>query len=292
VIGLNSCAPIDNTTTPPGSPSVTVDPSTPPTDGPTGPTQGPTTGPPVPPANLPVYFVMQNYNNRLWLYREFHNLPAGNGSAEAKVTAAINEMLAGRSLDPDYTSPWPSGATVRSVQFSGDIVTVDLAGAASNSVGSEAAQMAVQQLVYTATAAAEVSDQTAVERVRLLLDGQPVADLWGHLDTSGILTRAAQVNTLGQVWLDSPQEGATVGRTFTVRIQGTTFEATVVLEILNSSGGTVEERPLTLDAGPPSRGTVTTSVTLPPGSYTLRAFFHSAEDGSVQATDDHDITVR
>ena len=67
------------------------------------------------------------------------------------------------------------------MQFSGDTVTVDLAGAASNSVDAQAAEAAVQQLVYTATAAAEDSNQTAVERVRLLLDGQRVAELWGQV---------------------------------------------------------------------------------------------------------------
>ena len=99
VIGLGSCVPTDNTTTPPGSPSVTIDPSTPPSDGPTGPTQGPTTGPPVTTESLPVYFVRE-YRDQLWLYREFHNLTAGNGSAEAKVTAALNQMLAGRQPRP------------------------------------------------------------------------------------------------------------------------------------------------------------------------------------------------
>ncbi len=127
VIGLNSCVPIDNTTTPPGSPSVTVDPSTPPSDGPTGPTTGPTTGPPVTPANLPVYFTRE-YRNRLWLYREYHNLAASNNSAEAKVTAAINEMLAGRSLDPDYSSPWPTGPPCAACSSPVTSSRVDLAG--------------------------------------------------------------------------------------------------------------------------------------------------------------------
>ena len=81
------------------------------------------------------------------------------------------------------------------MQFSGDIVTVDLAGAATNSVGAEAAEMAVQQLVYTATAAADRAGRTEVERVRMLLDGQSVSQLWGHVATSGVLTRAPQANT-------------------------------------------------------------------------------------------------
>ncbi len=99
------------------------------------------------------------------------------------------------------------------------------------------------------------------------------------------------VNTLAQVWLESPQEGVTLGAHSPWTVQGTTFEATVVLRILNSDGGLIEERPLTLDAGPPARGVVTTPVTLSPGTYTLRAFYYSAEDSSVQAMDDHEITV-
>ncbi len=122
------------------------------------------------------------------------------------------------------------------MQFSGDIVTVDLAGAATNNVSSETADMAVQQLVHTATGAADVAGQKAVERVRLLLDGQSVATLWGYVDTSGVLSRAPQQATLGLVWLESPQEGETVGRTFIVTIQGEVFEATVQLHVRNASG--------------------------------------------------------
>ena len=240
-----------------------------------------------------MYFVMRNVNNRLWLYREFRDLVAGTGSAEAQVTAAINEMLAGRSLDPDYTSPWPSGSSVRSVQFSGDVVTVDLAGAATNNVSAETANMAVQQLVYTATGAADVAGKKAVERVRLLLDGQSVATLWGYIDTSGVLSRAPRQATLGLVWLESPQEGETVGRTFQVRVLGIVSGGVRgplqdrELDWSDNRGATAHAGRGSTRPGPDRRdGNAPGS-----GSYTLEAFFYSLSDSSIQAKDDHRITV-
>jgi len=67
------------------------------------------------------------------LYREFHDLPDGDGSTAAQLKAAITEMLDGRTAyDPDYSSQWPASASVRSVTVSGTVATVDLAGATVN----------------------------------------------------------------------------------------------------------------------------------------------------------------
>ena len=109
---------------------------------------------------------------------------------------------------------------------------------------------------------------------------------------AGTLSRGPQLETLAPVWLVSPQEGNVVNKTFEVHIAGAVPEATVVFRALNSAGTIVEERTLTLSIGGPSRGEIRVPVTLAPGQYTLEAFYHSLDDGNIQALDNHHVTVR
>jgi hypothetical protein len=222
---------------------------------------------------LPVYYLGPGQR----LYREFH--PGTNASTVERTRAALTLMLDPHSpYDPDYTSDWPVAAAVRDVRLSDDTVTVDLTGVTT------APDRAVQQLVWTATAA---SGATAV---RLLSDGVPVTSFGGIADKAGLLHRDRAVDVLGLVWLIDPQQGATVGRTVRVQLYGSVFEATVHLRV-RQGGSTVTEQAVTLSAGQPAFGEAITSVTLAPGRYTIEAYAVSAKDGSPQYLDDHDITV-
>ena len=94
------------------------------------------------------------------------------------------------------------------------------------------------------------------------------------------------------VCLISPQQGDEVAGTFQVHIDGAVPEATVQLRVRNSAGATVHQQFVTLSQGAPGRGEAFVDLTLPPGSYTLEAYFESLQDGSEQGLDDHAITVR
>ena len=255
-----------------------------------------TSAPTATPAMLAVYYLG---TERVWreadgqpvdrikLYREFHRTPTGDGSAQAKTVKAVGEALATSSaFDPDYRSGWPSGAYVREVQVDGDTVTVDIAGARTNSVGAEVAHQAVQQLVWTATAA---SDKPGV---RLLLDGEQVEELWGHVGIEGVLRRAPGADVLAHVWLIDPQHGATVAQTFTVHVSGYVHESTIQV-LVRQGDRTLRETYVTV-AGPASSpfGEAKTSLTLPPGTYTVEAYSASnASNGGKHFLDSHTITV-
>ncbi len=246
-------------------------------------------------ATVPVYYLGEE---RIWregdgqpvdrirLYREFHQAPAGDGGAEAKAAAAITVMLGeGSAFDPDYGSGWPAVASLREVSIDGDAVTVDLSGASTNNVGAEAAQQAVQQLIWTATAA------SGKPGVRLLLDGEPVTELWGHVAVSGVLKRAAALGTIAQLWLIDPQHGAALAPTFTVHVTGSVYESTVQLRV-RQGDRTVSEKFVTLAGGSENQfGEAKTTMTLAPGSYVVEAYAESAVDGRVSFLDNHTITV-
>jgi hypothetical protein len=262
--------------------------------------EGPASTAPAPsgsaqPANLAVYYLgveraFQESDGapieRLKLYREFHRLPAGDGGARARTIAAAADMLtAGSARDPDYRTGWPPGARVRDVRVGDGTVTVDIAGASRNNVGSEAAHQAVQQLVWTATAA------SGRPGLRLLIDGQPVDELWGHVAVGGTLRRAAQEEVQARVWLIDPQHGATLGRTFTVNVTGYAYEGTI--HIVARQGGRVVRQTFVTESGEGKFGQAQTTLTLPPGSYTIEAYSDSGiSNGGKPFLDDHVVTVR
>jgi hypothetical protein len=225
--------------------------------------------------------------DRLKLYRELHRLPAGDGGPEARTIAAVSAMLDPSSvLDPDYRTGWPPGARVLHVAVEGDTVTVDVGGAGTNNVGAEAAQQAVQQLVWTATAASGKAG------VRLLLDGAAAHDLWGHVSAAGVLRRAPAFDTVGLVWLIDPQHGTTTAKTFTVHVSASVFESTVQLRA-RQGDRTVLERFVTVAGATGGRfGEAKTTLTLPAGTYVVEAYSQSSVDGRPMFLDDHTITVR
>jgi len=281
--------PAGSVTAPPSGPPAST---APPPATPVVPNPPPVTGPAAT-ASLAVYYVGVDRqtaengtpNDRPRLYREFRRLPAGDAGPVARTRAALTEMFAHRTAaDPDYANPWPADSRVRDIRVDADTVTVDLAGAGANGVGAETARLAVQQLVWTATAASERTD------VRLLLDGRPADQLWGQVPVGGALRRAPMADVVAAVWLISPQHGDTVGRTFDVHIAGIVFEATVYLRV-RKAGAVVDEQFLTLSAGPPQQGEGKIRLTLEPGTYVLEAYATSAADGSVQHLDNHTVSV-
>jgi len=294
IAGAVSCAPPSTQEpAPPAdpSPSVTT----------TQPTPGPEGGEP---DRVPVYYLGE-VGDRVVLYREFRTVTPANGTVEARIAAALQEMLRDDPLDPDYFGLWPDGAQVRNVRIEEGVAAVTLAGIGQNDVGAQIAALTVEQLVWTVTAVAADAG-SPLNGVRLHVDGLSGSTLWGHVDIGGVLHRGDSTQVLAPVWLISPQHGDTVGgggplpdtqdgvagREFQVHLAGTVFEATVNLRARDATGAVILEAFVTLDQGAPARGEATTTLTLPPGRYTLEAFVYSMADDSIQAMDDHEITVR
>ena len=165
---------------------------------------------------LPVYYVGRTGQGPR-LSREFHQSPAVGG--DAAVAEAVHQAVAVQPQDPDYATPWPSGAVVQHVEMSGDTIVVDLKGAgllhdAPSGMSDEEAQMAVEQLVYTAQAGYQNRAP-----VRFLLDGEITDTLLG-VPTSEPVAQGDETSTLAQVWIIDPAEGASVPSGFESRASG------------------------------------------------------------------------
>jgi hypothetical protein len=253
------------------------------------PTASPTASAPTTLKGVPVYWVAESRSS-FRLYREFRDVPDVGGH----VASAVAAMTRLRPLDPDYTTPWRPASTVTVTQ-SGSALTVDVSrdALASTQVGSELADVAVQQLVYTATAAAQQAG-TPATTVRVLVDGQE-SDAWGAVHLGEPTRRAPLIDVQAQAWVTNPQEGQRL-QAGTVRFQGfgTSFEATFAWKVTSSSGAVVAHGSAMGGTGDGGYGVVTWTANLSPGSYTVTLSTDDPSGGAEghgPATDDKAFTV-
>ncbi|AYY14082.1 hypothetical protein EF847_16635 [Actinobacteria bacterium YIM 96077] len=191
---------------------------------------------------MPVYFEVAER-----LTREWQSPPADRDV----LFSAVDYSLNAEALDPRYDSLW-APVEVNSVQVVDDVIEVDLRSPVELAAGSSLADEAVQQLVYTATAAASVAreDVDGALPVQLLVDGTPPDTLFGELDATEPFTRAAQEDVRHLVQIDSPAYGEEVTAPVNVTGVAAVFEATVLWELRRDgevvdSGHTMTEEAFT-----------------------------------------------
>ena len=224
-----------------------------------------------------MYYVA-DANNQPRLYREFHRLAVGDGPGAA-VSAAVEEMLAGAPRDPDYTSPWPKGDQVLGVSVDGTTATVNLS--AFVALGAAYENAAVQQLVHTVTAA-----DPRIKAVRVRIDGAVPPS--GHADWTDPVRRAPALDVFAQVWILAPDQGATTSSPVRVHVYGTGFEGHNTLQVYRD-GTKVADTYVTTMMG--NFAEAETTIALPSGTYELRAYTDSGEDGSLFLWDTKTFTV-
>ena len=238
---------------------------------------------------MPIYWIAESRRS-FALYREFREVPATGGP----IASAVSAVTSLKPLDPDYMTPWRPASRVR-VSQKGDALTVDLSkdAFANTQVGSELADRAMQQLVYTATAAA-LKAGTPASTVRITVDGAPF-DAWGAIRLGQAMKRAPMSAVQAQTWVTSPQEGENlpVG-TVTFKGFGLSFEANFVWEVRNESGAVVARGFTMGGTGDGTFGEFTFTAKLTAGRYSVMV---SGSDGSGgaegpgAATDDKSFTV-
>lgn len=213
-------------------------------------------------ASVPVYYVGETTRGPR-LYREFHRVELSN---DDPVSAAVLEAVSVTPDDPDYRTPWPGGTTAATVeQPPSDVITVDVSGPGlrqrPGGMSVEEAELAIEQLVYTAQAAHQSRSP-----VQLLLDGNRTDTLLG-VPVSEPLAQGAAEDVLAQVWIIDPAEGAEVTSPFEVSGLAAAFEANVVWELRD--GDKVVEEGFTTARACCTMEPYSFEVSAPPGEYTL-----------------------
>lgn len=243
---------------------------------------------------LPVYWLGDGDG---LLYREFISME----TAADPIAAAIWAMTSAEPLDEDYYSPWQSATAVNTSISPDNVITVDISSDSfSADISAEVAGRAVQQLVYTATAAAASSGQIASgspSSVRLLVDGKAGFLAFGHIGLGSLLQR--DVSAVAPVWIISPQDGS-VGADRTIIIEGSTVSAEPNLhwrvrrvDTAEAAAGDIPSGSVPVEAGTGTVGLFEFSVTLEPGTYVVEVSEPSADgSGGDTGGDDKLISIR
>lgn len=154
-------------------------------------------------AKSPVYWLGRS-RDEIYLYREFRDA----GTEDNPVTTALKLMMTQKPLDPDYFTPWQQPRKLAASVSGENIITVDVSADAFNSnVDERTAQLAVQQLVYTATAAAASAglvDSEQPTSVMLLVDGRTSQLAFERVQLGQLMQRDASMAAPG--WIIDPQE--------------------------------------------------------------------------------------
>jgi hypothetical protein len=277
-------------TTPPMTNTATTAPSTPTPTGssPSASSSSTTSGPAqTVTATLPVYFVgpIGDSKPTYKLFREFVRGDVGEQTAAEKAKAALVLAINAQpySNTDGYLQPW-SGQTIGDVQVTSQLITVDLANAGNPDAAQtqEVRRLAVQELVWTATAAVQ---QTVP--VRFTVNGGS-AELFGSISTDQAFKRPSSSESwrdLAPIWVDSPVRDQVLpsGKPVTVKGQATVFEANVAWDLERGTAA-VKQGHATASIGAPDRGQYSIELgTLPSGTYTIHVWEPSAKDGSVAA---------
>ena len=187
----------------------------------------------------------------------------------AVATAALRALLA---VPPaGLRTAIPAGATLTGVSISAGTATGNFSNALAG-----APRTAQAQILYTLT------QFPSVHAAAIDAAGAPVSLSNGAGKTLlRPATRADFVDLTpgAPIFVASPLRDSTL--TSPVDVSGTAvaFEATISLEIW-SGGKLLHAQTITTTAGAPERGTWSTALGLPPGSYRIRVYEPSAESGS------------
>jgi hypothetical protein len=232
----------------------------------------------LPPVKVPVYYVQDNGAGKypLRIFPEQHQVSsAGNTGLHA-----VSALFTAPPTDPDYSSLWASGSVDSVTQQSG-LITVDLSADAApvgNPPTARVYHVALQQIVYTVQRALDSHDP-----VRIMISGSPPEGA-----TVPLQADPARVIE-GAIVIDTPSQDATVQSPVTVEGDASVFEATVSWQILQD-GQVVQEGYTTTSSGQ-KFSPYSFDVALDPGSYTLRVYEASAEDGSPMFVETKQFTV-
>ncbi|WP_051476708.1 GerMN domain-containing protein [Arthrobacter sp. Br18] len=267
------------------------------TGSPTVPLQVSGTGGSAPSGVLPVYWLGRDGDTDTLLYREFTPAAAPDSSGDP-IADAVRHMTVGEPLDGDFFSPWSSATRVSSSISTRNVITVDIS---SDAFGGQlepgVARKAVQQLVFTATAAAANAGLIPggeVSSVLVLVDGEAGYEAFGEVELGGEFQRDNSL--VAPVWITNPQDGE-VRDPSTVVINGSGRSDTATLSWRisaasegdspegnntggNSTGETVKEGVTGLDSPAGTTGIYSFTVALPPGHYEISVFrLESDENG-------------
>jgi hypothetical protein len=233
VLGLAACGPpAEDTVVTPATPEPDTDtPEPDPTPDETPDPDDDNDAPDLAEQEVTAYFVRDD-PNRVAVEPETHVL---HTPTEGVARAAMELLVAGETRDPNLSTLAPADTEVLGVRVDGDVLIVDFSDAIRHGIGGTMGESALAaQLTHTG------AQFDGVERVRVWVEGEPIDELWGHIDWSEPMEPPP--HSLSPIIIDEPEWGDEVPAG-PVTVSGTslTFEANVVLRLYDPDGNLVED---------------------------------------------------
>lgn len=178
-------------------------------------------------------WVVRDFDGELWLESERRDL---DEPTQAVAGAAMTELLTQPTMHPELAPPAGTGNEVLGVDLADGVLTVDVDGAIRDAATGAAGEQALQQALAHTGAQFDTVDQ-----VELLVDGDRIDELWGHVDWSQPVAPDDEMLAFIDVeqpgWLDAHG----VGEPVTVSGTSLTFESNVPLTLVDPDGEIVED---------------------------------------------------
>jgi spore germination protein GerM len=222
----------------------------------------------------PVYWIGRS-NDNVFLYREFRDVP----EQDNPVTRALRAMMSQKPLDPDFFTPWQNPKKLATSISGKNVITVDVSADAFNSnVDTSMAERAIQQLVYTATAAGASSglvDAGQQIQVVILVDGHTDYLAFNRVRLGTPMSRSAGM--VAPVWIIDPQEGTQVADG-SVKVSGRSIVPGGKLRWkIFRVDGSADKSPylsgdMTASSDASQSGLFSLTVNLGPGNYEVRVW--------------------
>jgi len=208
-------------------------------------------------------------------------------SAGDLATETLSQLISGsaKPVDPDYANLWGTGTSLNVYTKDGATGVIDLKMGKLN-VGAESEALAIDQLLWTVSAI----DPT-ITGILLLVDGQPIDSLAGHVDASSKIMKQQSYEVLNSLQISSFRQGDTPTNPVIISGEACTFEANVVWT-LRKDNKVIKSEPTTAKSACPDRSAWSVNLgKLAPGNYSFTVEDFSAKDGTLSAKDDKAFTV-
>ena len=243
---------------------------------------------------LPVYWLGRSSGD-VFLYREF--FPAD--STDDPITTSLRTMMGTRPNDPDYFSLWNSPTRLGASVSAKNVITIDVsADAFGQKVDQGIAERSIDQLVYTATAAAAMAglvDTRSTIQVSILVDGHTGYNAFGLIPLDKPLTRDAAF--MPPVWIIDPANDSTINKLpLKVMGQGISSTGNLAWSVSQVIDGAVGQQyssgTVSIPEGPNELGEFSFSLVPPPGKYQLSVYVTDPSDpGKKIGLDTKTVTV-
>ncbi len=202
----------------------------------------------------------------------------------AVATEAMKSLLAGPTpteTDQGLGTTIPKGTRLLSLSIAEGVASVDLSQEFDDGGGTLSMSARVAQVVFTLTR------YSTVERVRFLMEGEPLNELGGE----GLIIGPSQTRTdcesmAPAVLVERPAWGARISTGSNIAVTGSAnvFEAVFTLELTDGDGGIVGTQRVQASSGTGTRGTFSAKMAMPsdakPGWGAIIASYQSPKDGS------------